>query len=130
MYLHSFLDGMTFLYKGYETKIGDLKTKINVASIENHYKEFSDNIQFDFPPPLILYKSAGRYNYYQKKYQDCVEALEIYLKKKPTNSYAHELIGDAYFMLGKKDLSLMHYRKSLEISPYRVGLTEKINNFK
>lgn len=130
MYMHGFIDGMAFLYDGYEIKLGDLQSKISVSSIEKHFVQFSEHIHFDFPPPLVLYLSAGRVNYYQKNYQASADALEIYLKKKPTNSYAHELIGDAYFMLGKKERSLLHYKKSLEISPYRVGLKEKINNFK
>ena len=69
---------------------------------------------------------AGRNNYYQKNYEDSADALNIYLKKKPANSYAHELIGDAYFMLGKKELSLFHYLEAKKLDSENSRINKKL----
>lgn len=103
MYLHSFLDGMSMLYNGYEIKRGGWKTQINTSIIEEHYKLFSKKVQFKFPPPINLYLEVGEINFHQKKYRNCIEALERYLDKNQKNPYVFELIGDAYSIIGKKN---------------------------
>ena len=126
MYLHSFLDGMSMLYDGYELQLGDWQTKISTSSIEKHFEQFSEMIQFDFKPPMHLYLTAGMNNFYQKKYANCVEALTIYLNKNPHNAYALELMGDAYYYLQEKEQSLMFYKKALERLPGNDRLKQKI----
>jgi tetratricopeptide (TPR) repeat protein len=126
MYLHSFLDGMSMLYKGYELKKGGWETNINLSMIEQHYKLFSKMIQFEFTPPINLYLEVGQINFHQKKYRNCIEALEVYLEKNPKNPYAFELIGDAYFIIGKKKQSLKSYKKAYALSPENIRLKGKI----
>lgn len=129
MYLHSFLDGMSMLYCGYEFKKGGWKTKLDVSKIENHYEKFSKKMQFEFTPPMELYLSVGITNFHQKKYLNCVEALTIYLEGNSKDTYAMEVLGDAYFILGKKKQSLNFYSKAFELSPENVSLKNKIANF-
>ena len=129
MYLHSFLDGMSMLYDGYELKMGGLDTKISVSKVEQHFKQFSNTIKFKITPPNDLYLTVGYTNYFQKKYINCVDALNIYLAKNPENSYALQLIGDAYYVLGEREKSLNYYSKSYAIAPDK-SLKEKIDNFK
>jgi len=128
MYLYSFLDGMSMLYKGYEMKIFGRDAIIDVSIMEEHFMAFSKTIQFEFTPQNHLYLEVGEINFYQKKYKNCIEAIEIYLKKNPTDSYALELIGDAYFYNGKKKQSLNSYKKALEIDPENSRLKGKIEN--
>jgi predicted alpha/beta superfamily hydrolase len=128
MYLYSFLDGMSMLYKGYEIKRGGWETLINVSIIEEHYKHFSQTIQFEFTTPINLYLEVGEINFRQKKYQNCIEALETYLDKNSKNPYALELIGDAYAIIGKRKESLKSYRKAFELSPENSRLKGKIEN--
>lgn len=126
MYLHSFLDGMAMLYDGYELKTGGSEAKISVSIIDEHYKQFSKKIQFEFTPPIHLYLEAGEINFYQKNYQNCIEALKIYLDKNSENPYALELIGDAYAIIGDKKQSIESYKKAYEISPENIRLKRKI----
>lgn len=130
IYLHSFLDGMSMLYNGYEMKMGAWQTNISVAIIEEHYKQFSKTIQFEFTPPINSHLRVGETNFFQKKYANCIEALTIYLDKNSKDTYALELIGDAYFNLGKKKKSLKQYAKAYELSPENTRLKKKIENFK
>jgi tetratricopeptide (TPR) repeat protein len=129
MYLHSFLDGMSMLYSGYELKRGGLETNIDVSMIKEHYKQFSKMIQFEFAPPINLYLVTGEINFRQKKYRNCIEALEIYLDKKSKDAYALELIGDAYCIIGKKKQGLKSYKKAYELSPDNLRLKGKIGNW-
>ena len=117
MYLYSFLDGMSMLYKGYEMKKGGFQTTIDVSIIEEHYKQFSKTIQFEFAPPIHLYLEVGAINFHQKKYQNCIDALAIYLDKSSKDPYALELIGDAYSIIGKKKQSRSSYTKAYETLP-------------
>jgi predicted alpha/beta superfamily hydrolase len=128
MYLYSFLDGMSMLYKGYEMKKGGFETTIDVSIIEEHYKQFSKTIQFEFTPPINLYLQVGTINFHQKKYQNCIEALEIYLDKSSKDPYALELIGDAYSIMGKKKQSRSSYTKAYELCPENTRLKDKIEN--
>jgi predicted alpha/beta superfamily hydrolase len=131
MYLHSFLDGMSMLYEGYEINSFGYQTNITVSKIDDHFKKFSKIVQFEFTPPIDLYLTAGRIIFSQRKYKDCIEALEIYLDKNPNNPFALELIGDAYFYEGKKKQSLKHYSKAYELQTENIRLKnkiEKINN--
>jgi len=128
MYLHSFLDGMSMLYKGYEIQKGGWNTNINASIVEEHYQLFSERIQFDFPPPIQLYLQIGEINFHQNKYAECIEALEAYLAKNSGNPYAFELIGDAYAIMGKKKQSLKSYKKAFELSPTNLRLKGKIEN--
>ncbi len=130
MYLHSFLDGMSMLYKGYELKKGGWKTNIDLSIIEEHYKQFSKTIQFEFSPPVNLYLEVGETNFHQKKYQNCIEALEAYLDLNSTNPYAFELIGDAYSIIGKKKQSLKSYTTAYELSPENIRLKGKVESIK
>ena len=130
MYLHSFLDGMSMLYGDYELKMGGWETRLNVSNIEEHYKQFSKSIEFEFVPPVDLYLKVGWMNYYQKKYLNCIESLKIYLDNNSTDVYALELIGDAYFVLGKEKQSLKYYSRAYELSTDNIELMEKINKFK
>jgi predicted alpha/beta superfamily hydrolase len=129
MYLYSFLDGISMLYKGYEMKKGNWETSnLNRSIIEGHYKQFSKTIQFEFTPPTNLYREVGMINFYQKKYQNCIDALEIYLEKNAKDAYALELIGDAYSITGNKKQSLHSYKKAYELAPDNLRLKGKIKN--
>ncbi|WP_341908382.1 alpha/beta hydrolase-fold protein [Fluviicola taffensis] len=128
MCLYSFLDGMSMLYKGYEIKKGGFETIIDVSIIEEHYKQFSKTIQFEFIPPINLYLEVGAINFHQKKYQNCIEALEIYLDKSSKDPYALELIGDAYAIIGKKKQSRNSYIKAYGLCPENTRLKNKIEN--
>jgi tetratricopeptide (TPR) repeat protein len=129
MYLYSFLDGMSMLYKGYEIKKGNWdSTNINVSMIEAHYKQFSKSMQFEFTPPRSLYREVGIINFNQKKYQNCIEALEKYFNKNCKDSFALELMGDAYALIGKKSQSLKYYKLANEISPDNLRIKGKIEN--
>lgn len=128
MYLYSFLDGISMLYKGYEMKIFGRDAIIDASIIEEHFMAFSKTIQFEFSPQNHLYLEVGEINFYQKKYQNCIEAIEIYLEKNPNDSYALELIGDAYSIIGKKKQSLKSYTKAYELSPDNIRLKGKIEN--
>lgn len=130
MFLHSFIDGTSMLYDGYEMKAGGLETKNSASEIEVHFKQFSEKIQFEFTPPMHLYFHVGVANFHQRKYANCVEALEIYLEKNPKHRYVLELTGDAYFGLGKKAESLKYYTKAYELSPENIGLKKKIEKYK
>ena len=121
MYLHSFIDGMLRLYKNYDLRRGGIETKINVSMIDEHYKRFSKQIHFPFNPPNELYLEAGTANFHQKKYRDCVESLEQFLSHNSTNSYAFELLGDAYSILGNKEKGLDSYKKS-----YLIALSKRL----
>jgi tetratricopeptide (TPR) repeat protein len=128
MYMYSFLDGMSMLYKGYEMNMFGWDAIVDVSILEKHFMEFSKSIQFEFLPQNHLYLEVGEINFHQKKYKNCIEALEIYLEKNPTDSYALELIGDAYFYNGKKKQSLKSYTKAYELSPDNLRLKGKIEN--
>lgn len=128
MYMYSFLDGMSMLYKDYEIKMGGPKTIIDVSIIDEHYKQFSKTIQFEFKPPINLYLEAGTINFSQKKYQNCIEAIETYLVRNSKDPYALELIGDAYAIIGNKNQSLNSYKKAFEINPENNRLKGKIEN--
>ena len=99
---------------------------VDVSILKKHFAEFSRTIQFEFLPQNHLYLQVGEINFHQKKYQNCIEALEIYLEKNPTNSYALELIGDAYTIIGNKKQGLVAYKKAYELSPDNLRLKGKI----
>lgn len=128
MYLYSFLDGMSMLYEGYEMKIFGRDAIIDVSLLEEHFKVFSKTIQFEYTPQNRLYREVGEINFYQKKYQNCIDALEIYLEKNPVDPYALELIGDTYIIIGKRKQGLKSYTKAYEISPDNTRLKGKIEN--
>ena len=129
MYLYSFLDGMSMLYKGYELKTIGRDALIDVSIIEEHYEQFSKTIQFEFTSPTSLYREVGEINFYQKKYQNCIDALEVYLEKNPVDPYALELIGDAYTIIGKRKQGLKSYTKAYELTPDNLRLKGKIENY-
>jgi predicted alpha/beta superfamily hydrolase len=128
MYLYSFLDGMSMLYEGYELKMFGRDAIIDVFLLEEHFKVFSKTIQFEFTPQNHLYLEVGEINFYQKKYQNCIDALEMYLEKNPVDPYALELVGDAYTIIGKRKQGLKSYTKAYEISPDNPRLKGKIEN--
>lgn len=126
MYLYSFLDGMSMLYKSYEMNMFGWDAIVDVSILKKHFAEFSRTIQFEFLPQNHLYLQVAEINFHQKKYQNCIEALEIYLNKNPTNPYALELIGDAYTIIGNKKQGLVSYKKAYELFPDNLRLEGKI----
>ena len=130
MYLHSFLDGMSMLYDGYELKKGGSETIISSSIIDEHYKLFSKKIQFEFSPPIRIYLEVGKLHFFQKEYKKCIEALETYLEKTSENEYAFEIIGDAYVLTGKNKQGLHSYLQAYELSPDNTRLNKKIEALK
>lgn len=63
----------------------------------------------------------------QNKLDDAVTLLTLNLELNPDTWATHMLLGDAYGALGKKDLAVASYRRSLELQPDNPPVKAKLD---
>ena len=58
---------------------------------------------------------------YQKGYDDARRIFESVLKQEPMNARAHNNLGVVYYHLNRKEKSLAHYKRAMELMPTDIN---------
>lgn len=66
-------------------------------------------------PNATLNSAISKYK--AKNYAQCLQELQSYVKKDPSNPLAHYYLGMAYAQIGNKDEAVKSYEKAIELSP-------------
>jgi CubicO group peptidase (beta-lactamase class C family) len=62
-----------------------------------------------------------------KRTEDAIEIFKLNLKSYPKYANGYDSLAEAYMILGKKDLAIKNYAKSLELDPNNTNAVEKLN---
>jgi len=61
--------------------------------------------------------NLGYYLLNRRQLDDAIEVFQLNIEAYPDDANAYDSMGEAYMMRGDKELSIMHYEKSLELDP-------------
>ncbi|MCK8522218.1 serine hydrolase [Aquimarina sp. D1M17] len=95
------------------------------------YKKIKEETkeEYDFDDPNML-NSLGYELMGQDKIEEAIEVLELLVSEFPELSNPYDSLGEAYFMNKQYDLSLVNYKKSLELNPKNDNAVEMIEKIK
>lgn len=79
------------------------------------------NSQIEIDINAIGYKLLGK-----KEYEKAARIFELNVEYYPDSFNVYDSLGEAYFNLGKHDLALKNYQKSLELNPENTNAEEMI----
>lgn len=128
--LAALIDGISHLYEGYAFGYIMPEDKVTAADADQHYKAFSQKVNFTFHVPPDAYRWIGFANHSQENWE---EALKAYQKCRET--YAEDVhvcgeISDCYQGLGDHKKSLFYLEKALDIDPENPTLIAKLKTRK
>ncbi len=62
----------------------------------------------------------------EKKYEEAIETFKLIIHAFPKSANAHDSLGEGYMLAGDTELSIMNYKKSLELNPSNENARNKI----
>jgi predicted alpha/beta superfamily hydrolase len=128
--LPSIIDGLSDLYKGFSIGYILPTDSITVLEAENHYKNFSEKVNYNFSCPAGTYRWIGFANHSQGNWN---EAIKAYNNCKDTFKNDHKVtreIAECYFEINELELSLSFYERTLVLNPENESLQSIISELK
>ncbi len=77
-----------------------------------------------------MINSMGYQELRRKNYELAINIFKINISLYPTSANAHDSLGEAYMLSGEKELSIHHYRKSLELNPANDNAKKMLDKMK
>lgn len=109
-----FYSAFKYIFKGYAVDGNIYKT--NLATLDNHYKDFSEKTGFDFKTPE---NDINLLAYNKLLSGDTATALEIFkenIKRFPESANVYDSYGEALERTGKLKLAAEQYLKAVELA--------------
>lgn len=128
--LPSIIDGLTRLYKGYTFGYISPTDQVTVQDANQHYKTFSDRVNYTFTCPLEVYRWVAYANKHQKKWTEAIKAYQLSLDIYEKDVNVCTELADCYYNIKNYKQSLVYYKKALHLNPNDKSLEAKINKTK
>ncbi|HEV7644808.1 MAG TPA: tetratricopeptide repeat protein [Pyrinomonadaceae bacterium] len=66
----------------------------------------------------------------EKKPEQAAVLFQIDVEKNPASFRAYFALGESYFLMGKKDLAIANFERSLELNPKNYDLIQRLREAK
>jgi len=66
----------------------------------------------------------------KKKLKEAVEVFKLNAVHFPASTYSYDSLGDAYLVLGNKELALQNYQRAIELDPSNVSAREALEKLR
>lgn len=128
--LVSLIDGLSSLYKGYSIGFISPTDTITVEDAQNHYRKFSEKVNFTFQPPADAYRWIGFANHFQGKWNKAIEAYKLCPSLHSADVNLLIEFADCYFRINEYQLSLETYKQVLELDQANENAKQRIEKIK
>lgn len=125
--LVSLIDGLSGLYDGYAIGYISATDQITVQDAIEHYKTFSEKVDYRFDPQVDVFRWIGFANHHQGKWENAIEAYERCEVLYDADVMMMLEFADSYYQLQKFDLSKSLYKQVLSIDPQNETALQRIN---
>lgn len=126
--LPALIDGLSHLYQGYAFGYISPTRQITVNDAKQHYKTFSDKVNYTFNCPLDVYRWIGYTNHAQKKWTEAIKAYTLSLEIYINNVNVCTELAECYYNTKNYKLSLVYYKKALALNPSDKALQAKVKD--
>lgn len=128
--LVSLIDGLSNLYKGYSIGFISPTDTLSIQDAQNHYREFSEKVNFTFEPPADVYRWIGFANHFQKKWDKAIEAYKLCPSLYSVDVNLLIEFADSYFQIGEYQSSLDIYKQVLLLDQSKEIAKQRIEKIK
>lgn len=126
----AFYNGISAIFEGYGIYHRNIES---TEQLTQHFQSLSERLSWDFRPPEYLVNRIG-YSMLQSKNEiDRSKALGFFIlntENYPGSFNAYDSLGEAYEILGNKEMASRNYKKSLELNPNNEQTKLKIESLK
>lgn len=109
MYMISVMDGFTYVFEDYNFGKIQLNDIVTLELFLAHFKKTSDRLGFEFTAPLDEICWVAHVNFYQKKWQNAIDAYEACYSKYENDISINRQMAICYKNLGNKKKSKYYY---------------------
>jgi predicted alpha/beta superfamily hydrolase len=128
--LPAFYNGLSYIFQGYNYSYREATNSDNLVQ---YYKNFSNRLSFEFPPPEELVNRIGYRFLRSRNNEDKVRALDFFLLNSvnyPTSYNVFHSLGEAQLELGNEEDAIIYFNKSLVLNPENINAKNVINKLK
>ena len=130
MYMFGVIDGMSFLYDGYDFGFIAPTDTVSASDYINHFKRFSEKVNFTFHPKTDGFRWIGYANYSQGKWEEALEAYSYLGKDYDSDSWYLNEAATCYENLGKINEAINCLKKVLILEPENAEVKKRIKLLK
>jgi glyoxylase-like metal-dependent hydrolase (beta-lactamase superfamily II) len=99
-----------------DTLLSSAKTE-NIESTIKLYLHLKKNLYDKYLFQESVLNVLGYYLLKVKRVKDAIEVFKLNVKEYPSSSNVYDSLGEAYMVNGDKDISILNYKKSIELNP-------------
>ncbi|MDX2359459.1 MAG: alpha/beta hydrolase-fold protein [Crocinitomicaceae bacterium] len=130
MYMFGVIDGMSFLYDGYDYGYIAPTDTVTVADYIAHFEDFSKKVNFTFDPSRVGFLWVGYANYSQGNWEEALKAYSYLGNDYDNDSFYLAQAASCYEHLGRTEEALAIYKRALVIEPDNDEIKAKIKLLK
>ena len=120
--LIAFHNGISSIFKGYGINYRDIQS---IDQLENHFKNISERLSWDFAPPEALVNRLG-YRFLRQEPEKAIEFFRLNTQNYPASYNVFDSLAEAYESTGDKTKAIENYKKSLSLNPDNENAARKI----
>jgi CubicO group peptidase (beta-lactamase class C family) len=117
-------------YESYRSPARNLLKRILADGAETALREYRQWRSGRSPEEQISEAGMNQLGYtlmrQAKREQDAVEVFKLNVEDYPRSSNTYDSLGEAYMLVGNKELAIRNYRKSVELDPSNAGGIEAL----
>ncbi|NIM90181.1 MAG: tetratricopeptide repeat protein [Candidatus Aminicenantes bacterium] len=123
-------DGLLFIFSGWKMPRESLRNA-DVQTIKEYVKTTTAKWErYGFESPSILpERLVNSYGYFllnQKEYEKAVEIFAYNIERFPKSFNAHDSLGEAYMIMGKKEKAIELYKMAIKLNPGDTEYAKRI----
>lgn len=130
MFMVSVIDGMNFLYQGFDFGFIAPSRKVTANEYIQHYNAFSTRLNYPFKPNPEGFRWIGYVNYAQKNWEEAIRAYKLAMTKYDSDAEVLIEMGETFEQLHNPTASLECYEKAKSLAPRRRELNTYIKRVK
>ncbi|MFB0564955.1 MAG: alpha/beta hydrolase-fold protein [Candidatus Aminicenantaceae bacterium] len=127
-------DGLQFIFSGWKMPNEVFNEVLRTADVEIIDEYLKTNTakwaKYGFDASSILperrVNSFGYYLLNQKEYEKAVEVFSYNIKRFPKSFNAHDSLGEAYMIMGKKEKAIKYYKLAIKLNPGDTEYAKRI----
>lgn len=125
--LKSLYDGIRFIFKSYRLTT---EIKEDVTLFKAHFKQLSEEWGEEFKPSQDLINTIAYYHFRNNKLDIAFAFFKLNTELYPKAFDVYDSIAECYRKMGKKELAIQNYKKSIELNPNNQNAVEMLKEIK
>ena len=109
MFMYSVIDGLTSIFDGYNYGFIKLNHTVTLDTYQEHYKDLSQRLGFEFTLPLNKVRRVAYVNYHQQNWQNAIDAYNACYSKYENDIDVHQEMAICYKNLENEKKSKYYY---------------------